>query len=170
MEPPTDKGNKSETLLAAAELERRKHESNQRLGRLEQEHNILKEIRDSLAVEEKLLDSQLATAEEDLKRLAQKIEGTILRIAQIEEQIGEYKGQIAIGERRCSENQLRERQLQEQIYAAENILNDELTAISFAKEELETGRTVLARMDQRLSLSSDTRVNRSGPEHGKRIS
>jgi chromosome segregation ATPase len=153
MEPNTGEEAKVEALLAASELEFRKREASERLGRLEQERHMLEEIRDSLAVEEKLLKRRIAAAEGDFERVVENTNEMIERIAKMEEQIEDYKRQIVIIERRYLENQSRERTLKDDIAATERLLRGERNAISSVTEELERGRSALMRMDQKLSLS-----------------
>jgi len=150
-------GARSEALMAAAELKRRKQESCRRLGQIDEERRVLEEISDSLASEEQALARRLTSAREEKDRLAEKIAFFTRRGVEMGGELEELEREIAILDRRHSENTARERDLAVEIASAQEDLAAARNEISHLSEELEMDRTALARMDRRLSLGGAKR-------------
>ena len=143
---------RNEVLVAAAELERRKYESGKRLEKFIEQKRALEEIRDSLAEEEKLLLRHLESAREERDRLSEKVDAITQRMIETGGEIDDLEHEVAILDRRYSENVRREKELAGEI---ESIQDDVAVArrdFSSVTYELEAGRATLARLDRKLSL------------------
>ncbi len=146
-------GAKSKALMAATELEQRKHDLSLRLESFEAELHALREIRDSLADEERILTKRLVLAKKDRNRVSAKADSGKKRTMEMLEQVEGFKREIAVFERRCAENAKREQDLAAHIATADEELMAAKRQISYATEELETGRETLARMDRKISTT-----------------
>ena len=146
-------GVKSKALLAAVELERRKHESCKRLDQLEEEQRALEEIRDALVSEERDLSQRLAIAREKRDNLAGKIDTMTRRTMEVGGKTEETKQEVAVLNRRLSENTEREQEMRGEIASVEKVLVAARNEIFHATDALETGRAALSRMDRKLSLN-----------------
>lgn len=142
----------NEALVAAAELERRKYESSKRLEKFKEQRRALEEIRDSLADEEKALLRRLASAKEDRDRLVEKMNSMTQQMIETGREIYELEREVAILDRRYSENTLRERELADEIESVQNDVMAARDEISYVANELEAGRATLARLDRKLAL------------------
>jgi chromosome segregation ATPase len=103
--------------------------------------------------EHKVVEGRLDAARQEHDRLAERIDALAQRIAGTDRTIEEQRREIAVLERRRADCESREREFVERIAAAERELAGERDAMVSVSEELEMGRAVLARIDQRLSLS-----------------
>ncbi len=153
MDPTPGGGERSDALVAAAELEHRRRESRQRRERLEQERRMLGEMRDALQRELKLVDGQLGTAREEDDRLQGRIDAAARRLSEVDRGMEEHRREVAVWERRRSDSEALGTEISQKIDAAERELAAERDAMLSVSEELELGRSLLARIDQRLSLS-----------------
>jgi len=145
-------GAKSKAIMAVTELKQRKHDLNRRLESFEAELHALREIRDSLVDEERILKKRLDLAKKDRNRVNAKEDSGKKRTMEMLEQVEGLKREIAVFERRCAENATRDQDLVAQVAKAEEDLMAAKSQISYATEELETGRETLARMDRKISI------------------
>ena len=148
------------TVMETFELEKRMATvlpDGWRLGQIDEERRVLEEIRDSLASEEQALARRLTSAREEKDRLAEKIASFTRRGVEMGGELEELEREIAILDRRHSENTARERDLAVEIASAQEDLAAARNEISHVSEELEMDRTVLTRMDRKLSLGGPKR-------------
>ena len=160
MKPPNDKEidqqlddeQKGEVLVAAVELRRRRAESQKRLQNLRDERRVLEEIRDALVAEEKIVAQRLANLNGDQVRLTGKINSMTKQNVEMDGEVEQINREITLLECRYSEIHARELELNREINLAEEALDRARQDISRATDELELGRSSLAKMDQKLSL------------------
>lgn len=143
---------KSEALVAAAELERRKYESGKRLEKFQDQRRALEEVRDSLADEEKLLVRRLASAKEERDCLIEKVDSMTQHMIEAGREIDELDREVAVLDRRCSENSRRKQELADEIESVQSDVMAAREEISSVTYELEAGRVTLTRLDRKLSL------------------
>ncbi len=145
-------GTTGEALTATAELKRRRFESSRRLEKLDEERQVLEEIRASIAYEEKAIFKNLASAQEDHDRLTSKSDRMTRRSMEMNVEIEELKREITILEHRFSIFDEKKHNFISEIETVEKSLLKNRKEISNASNELEIGRAMLARIDQKLSL------------------
>ena len=150
-------GGKSQTLMAVAELDRRKHEASRRADLLANERRALAEVSDCIVEEEQVLDQRLAAVRKDNDRLATKLNTLTRRNLEIENEIEALKREIVLLECRCTDQEARTKELDGEIDGAKKTLHSSRNRIYSAASELEVGRAALSRMDQRLSWNRSKR-------------
>jgi len=143
---------KGESLVAAAELERRKYESGRRLEKFKEQRRALEEIRDSLAEEEKLLLGHLENAKNERDLLVEKMESMTQRMIATGGEIDDLEREVDMLDRRYSENSRREKELAGEIQTVQDDIAASRREITSVTYELEAGRATLARLDRKLSL------------------
>jgi chromosome segregation ATPase len=142
---------RSQTLLAVAELERRKHEASRRVELLDEERRALAEIGRCVTEEEQVLASQLALLRKDNDRLAAKLERAVGQGSEVDQEIEHLRREIALLECRCAEQESRGKELEREINRAGAALRASRDNIASATTELEVGRARLSQMDHKLS-------------------
>jgi chromosome segregation ATPase len=143
---------KSEALVAAAELERRKYESGRRLEKFKEQRRAFEEIRDSLAEEEKLLLGHLESAKNERDLLVEKMESMTQGMIETGREIDDLEREVDMLDRRYSENSRREKELAGEIEKVQDDIAAARREITSVASELEAGRATLARLDRKLSL------------------
>ena len=148
-----DVTSKSQNLVAVSELKRRRREIDERLTYLEKERHALEEIRESLAGEAEHLSTRLAAANGERQQMAQKMDSRTQYAMKTLEEMDRIKRETAVFERRCQENEERERELDAQIAALERELSAAKNDMLSATDELEAGRAAIVRMNRKLSFT-----------------
>jgi chromosome segregation ATPase len=142
---------KSQTLMAVAELERRRHEASRRVKLLGDERRALVEIGRCIAEEEQVLAQQLALMRKDNDQLAVKVERAVGQSSEVDEEIEHIRREIALLQCRCAEQESRGKELEREIDRAAVALRASKDNIASATTELEVGRATLSRMDYKLA-------------------
>ncbi len=145
---------KSEALIATSELKKRDYTLKMRLEELTNEQGVLEEIRDSLLEEEQILKKRLKLLKENQKEIDFSEDSATKNNFSVLEEVENFKREIAVFERRCEENRLRDVELKKQIAEANKALEVQMKQFATATGELENGRETLARMDRKISITS----------------
>ncbi|MBN2496120.1 MAG: hypothetical protein JXR96_16115 [Deltaproteobacteria bacterium] len=148
---------RSSDLSASVDLKQRNREVRERLDRLDEKRRALEEILDYLASEEKDLLGRQARARQERDRMSAEAELLAARVVEMEVDIGKLERELVILSHRCAENVARGRELNGKTASMEEDIEAARKEIATVSAELEMGRDMLSRLNQKLSCGRHAR-------------
>jgi chromosome segregation ATPase len=143
----------SKAAVVNAELRSRMRELDRRLEHLAEQRTALMEVRDAIGEEEQILARNMILAQKNFDQLKEEVDTQKQKVLAMETEVEELKREINILNRRCVANDIRKRELEVALVAADDDIVATKGEIFGVEEELEDGHAALVRIDRKLSMA-----------------